>query len=58
MLSGCNLGEMSGSLKEMKMRRVELFLREKLGVEDFKLDESNSEVFLSYIECGGSTNSR
>jgi len=57
MLAGSNLGEMSGSLKDMKMRRVELFLREKLGVEDLKLDDCNN-VFLSYIECGGDSINR
>jgi len=57
LLAGGSLGELSGSLKDMKMRRVELFLREKLGVEDLKLDDCNN-VFLSYIECGENNSSR
>ena len=43
-----------GSLRELKMRRVELFLREQLGVEDLerKVRSCGQNIFLNLIENG------
>ena len=51
--------EVSGSLKDLKVRRIELFLRDKLGVEDFKFDPRAGEKFLlGLIEGGNLPSSR
>ena len=43
-----------GSLKELKMRRVELFLREQLGVEELErqVRSCGQNIFLNLIEKG------
>ena len=50
--------EISGSLKDMKVRRIELFLRDKLGVEEFKFDPRAGEQFLLGLIEGNVPSSR
>ena len=52
LLTGADEGQ--GTLREMKMKRVELFLREKLGVENLQFGPGSQgpNIFVNLIEGG------
>ena len=50
-LNGCD-SKLNTSLKDIKMRRVELFLKERLGVEETTAGQGMADMFLSVVEGG------